>query len=185
MIKNKPTPRLPHSIQSANDTYRQIGGSLQLPFPCPLSSIFLNSSLFYCIQECVRAERGHCWRCSPSTPGSRWRPRRFTSSTTRPTTGTGSEAPRKGLHRIYQISSWGTSKRYSYVGQLLWKGPATGTGSEALQKGLLMEVFFDNGTKYRYMIKGASKRPSYGGPLLRQRDQLQVEDQRHLKKVFL
>ncbi len=57
---------------------------------------------------------------------------------------------------------------------------------EAPQKSLLMEVhFFDNETNYRYRIRGASKRSFYGGPLLRQRDQLQVQDQRHLKKVLM
>ncbi len=56
---------------------------------------------------------------------------------------------------------------------------------EAPQKGLLMKVhFFDNETNYRYRIRGTSTRPSFGGPLLRQRDQRQVQDQRHLRRVF-
>jgi hypothetical protein len=64
--------------------------------------------------------------------------------------------------------------------------PTTGTGSEAHQQGLLKKVlFFDNEANYRYRMRGTSKRSSYRGPLLRQRDQLQVQDPRNLKKVFL
>jgi hypothetical protein len=50
-----------------------------------------------------------------------------------------------------------------------------GIGPRDTSKRSLIEVhFFNNKDNYRYRIIGTSKRSPYLGPLLRQRDQLQV-----------
>jgi hypothetical protein len=84
---------------------------------------------------------------------------RSTSSTTRPTTGTGSEEPQKGL--LIEVHFFDNETNYMYrirSSTKVFLG-CIKIALEAPQKGILMKVnFFDNATNYRYRIRGTLKR---------------------------